>query len=148
LRVTFDKDEVELTETSVIIRRRNISSQMAVGVSGDREIGLSGITATQLKPGGFLPGFLVISYAGSKPFNGGWVEASQDPDAFVFRKSENGAMAAFKTAMDEGIKRCRAAAVTPENDVAGSLERLASLVREGILTPDEFTQAKAKILSQ
>ena len=146
--VTFDKDEIELTDTSVIIRRRNISSQMAVGVSGDREIGLANITAVQLRSGGFLPGYLVITYAGSKPFNGGWVEASQDPDAFVFRKSENAAMATFKAKMDEGIRSCRAAGSGAGGDVAGSLERLARLHQQGILTSEEFEQAKAKVLSQ
>ena len=147
MKVSFDKDEIELTETSVIIRRRNASSQMATGVSGDREIGLSGITATQLKPGGFLPGFLVISYPGSKPFNGGFLEASQDPDAFVFRKSENGAMVEFKAAMDEGRRKSLASGMGAASDVSESLERLGRLLKDGVLTPDEFSQAKAKILS-
>ena len=145
MKVTFDKDEIELTDTSVIIRRMNASSQMATGASGYREIRIDGITAVALKAAGFLPGYIVISYAGSKPFRGGWVEASQDPDGFVFRKSENDTMVEFKRRLETAITEIRNRPAR-SGGLGEEFERLAKLYRDGALSETEFQQAKAKVL--
>lgn len=120
---------------------------MAAGVGGDRTIAIRDISAVQIKLGGFMPGYIVFSYPGSMPFRGGIVEATQDPDAFIFRKTENEAMSRFKAALDEAMESARAAPSSHQASLPNELEKLATMRDAGHLTLDEFERAKAKLLA-
>jgi hypothetical protein len=41
----------------------------------------------------------------------------------------------------------RPAQVQPQGDVTSRLAQLGELLQQGVLTPDEFAQAKAKVLA-
>src|ERR1035438_1789121 len=70
-------------DDNIIIRRHGVAHAMAAGLTGERMIPISTLTAIQLKLGvWWSPGFILFSYAGSKPFMGDIIEATQDPDAF------------------------------------------------------------------
>jgi hypothetical protein len=148
ITLTYSSDELELTGRSVIIRKRGAANAMASGLNGDREIAIRTITAVQLKLGGFMPGYILFGYAGSKPFRGGLVEATQDPDAFIFNKSSNSEITEFKKKLDELMS----APAAGENSATASslgdeLSKLAKLRSDGVLTEAEFHAAKAKLLS-
>ena len=78
-------DSLELRGDTVTITKRGLANALASGMNGARTIQVSSITAVQMKPAGmFTPGYILFSYAGSKPFLGGVWEATQDPDTFLF----------------------------------------------------------------
>jgi hypothetical protein len=90
---------------------------MASGLNGERTINISTITAIQVKSGGWLPGYILFSYAGSKPFGGGILQATQDPDAFVFQKELNNEIKVFKEAVELAIASLQTPRETLKNPV-------------------------------
>ena len=148
MKVVQNKDELELRDDTVIIRKRGLSNAMASGMNGDREINVRDISAIQLKLGGtFSPGFIQFSYPGSKPFRGGLIEATQDPDAFIFNKTANQEMVSFKEAVDRATRQARSEPPKGSlGSVADELAKLADLRSQGVLTDKEFDQAKARLL--
>jgi len=148
LKVVSHQDELELTEGAVLIRKKGLANILASGMNGERSIDIRQIAAIDFKRGGtFSPGFIQFSYAGGKPFRGGLIEATQDPDAFVFEKALNDQVQALKTELEERIERVRS---KPEGASEGSLAKeiagLVSLRNAGDLTQDEFQKAKDKLL--
>lgn len=147
MKIVSAKDELELREDVVLIRKKGASNFLASGLNGERSIPVSTITAIQLKLGGWTPGYILFSYAGSKPFNGGLMEATQDPDAFIFQKAFNSDIEKFKAAVEFAMRRSKAQHY-PVNgaSTADELRKLASLMADGILSSDEFETAKRKLL--
>ncbi len=147
MKITHVNDELELSGESIIIRRRGVANILAVGLGGERTIVISSITSIQLKMGGFLPGYILFSYAGSKPFNGGIIEATQDPDAFIFAKKLNEQIEEFKSKVEE-IMHSKKAATSGNQafSLTDELMKLADMKDKGILSETEFEAAKTKLL--
>jgi hypothetical protein len=146
ITLSYSADELELTGSSVIIRKRGLANVMASGMNGDRTIAISSLTAVQLKLGGFMPGYILFAYAGSKPFRGGLMEATQDPDAFVFNRSSNKEIEAFKAELERRMRSSRAPANAPSASLADEIAKLAKLKADGLLSQDEFDAAKRRLL--
>ena len=147
MKICSVKDELELSQDSVIIRRRGVGNALAAGLNGERSIPISTITAIQVKMGGWTPGYILFSYAGSKPFRGGLIEATQDPDAFIFEKRLNNDVALFK----EKVEELRRAAIegtgrSTEQSLGDELMKLVKLRDAGVLSNAEFEIAKKKLL--
>ena len=90
----------------------------------------------------------MFSYAGSKPFNGGIIEATQDPDAFIFDKKLNEQIEEFKNTVEE-IMRSKKVAISenPPSNLTDEIMKLADMKDKGILSVAEFDAAKKKLLS-
>jgi hypothetical protein len=149
VKVTLDynSNELELTDTSVVIRNRGALNAMAAGISGEREIGIGSITGVQLKLGGFLPGYIRFSYAGDRPFAGGLYAAAQDPDVFMFNKSGNDQVLALKKLLDEKMRALKSHPLPPQTfSLADEIAKLAKLKDEELLTGAEFDAAKKRLL--
>jgi hypothetical protein len=102
-----------------------------------------------MKPAGMITlGYILFSYAGSKPFMGGIWEATQDPDAFLFTNDLNGQVAEFKAKVEKKMRDSKQPA--PANNSAGTLtdelRKLAEFKNQGILSQAEFDAAKKKLL--
>jgi hypothetical protein len=148
MKITSVKDELEICGDYVVIRRRGAANAMALGINGERSIAIATITSIQLKTAGWLPGYILFSYAGSKPFRGGIVEATQDPDAFIFEKAKNDEVTEFKRKL-EGIMLALRSQVSEQssNSLSAELLKLAGMKDQGILSEAEFEAAKKKLLS-
>ena len=143
------KSEMELTGDCVVIRKRGLANAMASGINGDRSITVSTITAVQIKLGGWTPGYILFSYPGSKPFDGGMVQAAHDPDVFLFPKSLNDEVTAFKAKVEQMMRDSKKASpVASSSSLAEEIRKLSSLRDDGILSQEEFDSAKKKLLSQ
>jgi hypothetical protein len=118
----------------------------ASGLNGERSIPVSTITAIQLKLGGWTPGYILFSYAGSKPFNGGLLEATHDPDAFIFQKTFNSDVEKFKVAVELAMRQSKIQHPASSASTADELRKLADLKTDGILSSEEFDTAKRKLL--
>lgn len=141
---------MELVDDKVIIRRRGVANMLASGLNGERMINISTLTGIQMKPGGlFSPGYILFSYAGSKPFVGGIFTATQDPDAFIFGQELNEQVAEFKAKVEKIMQSSRQPVSTAaaSANLADELRKLAELKQQGILSQDEFDAAKKKLLS-
>ena len=147
MKITSVKDELELCGDNVVIRKRGVGNALASGLNGDRSIAARNITAIQLKKGGWTPGYILFSYAGSKPFNGGLIEATQDPDAFIFEKRLNEDVEAFKAKVEELMRLPKLAPIdTRLPSLTEELIKLAEMKNDGLLSQSEFEAAKAKLL--
>ena len=143
-------DTLELRGDTVTITKRGLANALASGMNGARTIQISAITAVQMKPAGMLtPGYILFSYAGSKPFMGGVWEATQDPDTFLFGKDLTGEVAEFKVQVEKKMRESKQTA--PVNNSSGSLtdelRKLSEFKQQGILSQEEFEAAKKKLLA-
>jgi DNA-directed RNA polymerase subunit RPC12/RpoP len=140
------QDTLKLVGDTITIQKRGWANALASGLNGDRTIQISSLTAVQMKPAGIMAGYILFSYAGSKPFMGGIWEATQDPDAFIFTSELNSEMAKFKAKVEQKMRDSKRPAI-PSSSLADQLRSLAELKQQGILTADEFEVAKKKLLS-
>lgn len=145
-------DTLEFRGDTVTITKRGLANALASGMNGARTIQISAITAVQMKPAGMLtPGYILFSYAGSKPFMGGVWEATQDPDTFLFGKDLTGQVAEFKALVEKKMRESKQPAPAPANNFSGTLtdelRKLAEFKQQGILSQEEFDAAKRKLLS-
>jgi hypothetical protein len=150
MKIVSINNELELADDNIIIRRRGVAHAMAAGLTGERMIPISTLTAIQLKPGAWWsPGFILFSYAGSKPFMGGIIEATQDPDAFIFQKELNDEVSTFKAKVEKILRDSKQA--TPASNfppaLTDEIRKLAELKQQGILSQEEFDAAKKKLLA-
>jgi len=95
-----------------------------------------------------MPGYILFSYAGSKPFNGGLIDATQDPDAFIFNKALNGEIQSFKEKVELAMRASKQpnSSGSASQSLSDELRKLVALKDEGALTQDEFTAAKKRLL--
>src|SRR5208283_517060 len=120
MKIVSINNELELSGENIIIRRHGVAHAMAAGLTGERMIPISTLTAIQLKLGvWWSPGFILFSYAGSKPFMGGIIEATQDPDAFIFKKEQNDEVSAFKAKVETILRDSKQAASS--NKISGTI---------------------------
>lgn len=140
--------ELEISGNNVVIRKRGVAHTLASGLNGDRAIAISTITAVQFRKGDWIsPGYILFSYAGSKPFRGGIIEATQDPDAFIFEKALNEQVEQFKNKVGEIMRSPKPISPSVSSGLSDELMKLATMKENGILTEAEFEAAKKKLLS-
>jgi hypothetical protein len=144
-------DTLELRGDTITINKRGWANALASGMNGARTIQISSLTAVQMKPAGMMMGYILFSYAGSKPFMGGMWEATQDPDAFLFGKDLNGEVAEFKATVEKKMRESKQPAPAPAINSSGTLtdelRKLAEFKNQGILSQAEFEAAKKKLLA-
>lgn len=146
-----NQDSLELRGDTITIKKRGWANALASGMNGARTIQVSTITAIQMKPAGMMMGYILFSYAGSKPFMGGMWEATQDPDAFLFGRDLNGQVAEFKAQVEKKMRELKQPAPASPNNSLGTLtdelRKLAEFKNQGILSEAEFEAAKKKLLA-
>lgn len=146
MTIQSKQDTLKLHGDTITIQKRGWANALASGMNGDRTIQISSLTAVQMKPAGIMTGYILFSYAGSKPFMGGIWEATQDPDAFLFGSELNGEVAKFKAKVEQKMRESKRPAIS-NSSLADQLRSLAELKQQGVLTADEFEVAKKKLLS-
>jgi hypothetical protein len=68
--IRYKEDTLKLQGDTITIQKRGWANALASGLNGDRTIQISSLTAVQMKPAGIMAGYILFSYAGSKPFMG------------------------------------------------------------------------------
>ena len=149
-RIVSINDVLELAVDRVVIRRRGLANALAVGLYGERSIVISTLTSIQMTPGGlFSPGYILFTYAGSRPFMGGLIEATQDPDAFIFESALNDQVSDFKAKVEKIMLRSRPSSLgsVAPSSLADEIRKLSELRGQGLLSQAEFDAAKQKLLA-
>lgn len=142
-------ENLELAKDKVIIRRFGTTNAQTTGLNSDRIIFIADITGMQMKPAATMSGYILFSHADSHPFEGGIVEASHYPDAFIFGQESNEEVASFKWKVEQLMHEFKQhpAPNPPKGNLAEELRSLAELKQQGLLTEEEFEAAKKKLLS-
>jgi hypothetical protein len=80
---------------------------------------------------------------------GGLIEATQDPDAFIFERALNDQVAIFKAKVENIVRVSKQASQSTASPatLADELRKLAELKQQGILSQEEFDVAKKKLLT-
>lgn len=136
--------QIELWKNKIIIKRSGFRSFLTQGLRGDKEILLNQISSIQFKiPSTFTNGFIQFSFLGGTEYKGGFLNATQDENTVFFNTSQSEDFKNFKKMIEDKIQELS----KPES--GGSLEdleKLAELKVKGIITEEEFTAKKKKIL--
>ncbi|MGC5343659.1 DUF4429 domain-containing protein [Streptomyces sp. DT171] len=140
--------------TYVTIHRKGFIARATVG-KGEKRLHVSQISAVQWKPAGWVTsGFIQLTVPGGNErrsaFGSQNHDASKDENSVLFTRDQAPAFEEIRTALDAAIARqhapAPAVAPAPGGSLADELTKLGQLVQQGLMTQDEYTQAKARLL--
>jgi hypothetical protein len=130
-----------LNETSLVIKRGLKGFLLGGGMlRGEKTIPYESIVAVQLKPSGFLVGYLQLTLKGGSEAKGGFLQSQKDENTIRFTKNE--VFLEAKKIIEEKIN----ASSKSSNNSLEDLQKLAEMRDKGILTEEEFTAKKKQIL--
>jgi len=138
----------------VVIQRSGFRARTTVGVS-TKSIPLQSITAVQWKPAGMMVnGFIALTVPGGNERNSQFgrqtFDAVRDENAVLFTKQQMPTFERLRAEIESALVHGRAPRQAgqgyPQVSVADELQKLAALVQQGLLTPDEFNAQKARLL--
>lgn len=137
----------------ITIHRAGFRARTSVG-KGEKRIPVGSVSAVQWKPAGIVTGFIQFTMSGGNErrsaFGFQTSSAVSDENSVVFTKAQMPAFQVVRDAVEHAIAerhRTQAApVVTASPDLADQLTKLAALRDQGILTEDEFSAQKAKLL--
>lgn len=136
---------IEIAGDSIIIRRKGFANILTQGVQGDKQIPIKNITSIQFKSaGGMMAGLIQFSILGGREFRGGMLEATKDENAVMFSREQEPAFLELREMIQRRMNHPERSATMPTVE---ELERLAALHEKGLLTAEEFSEAKRGMLS-
>jgi predicted RNA-binding Zn-ribbon protein involved in translation (DUF1610 family) len=123
---------------------------IAKGLKGTKSIPFQSIVAIQFKESGNMlkTGYLQFTIPGGNESRGGIFNAAIDENTFMFAE-QNYLAAKIKRYVESRISELRNPPQQQQlvqNNIPADLERLAALHQQGILSDDEFKQAKARLI--
>lgn len=126
--------------------------RMSPNGKGETRLHISQISAVRWKPAGMLGGYLQFSVPGSITAKSGSAnqnsDARRDPHAVSFSKKQQPPFEKLRAAVEAAIAaRHTATPVQPaKSSLADELAKLNELQQQGVLSPEEFAAAKARLL--
>jgi hypothetical protein len=136
---------IELSATTLTIKRKGVLAFVTQGMKGDKEIPVSLLTALQFKPAGmFTNGYIQFSFQGGSEAKSGVFQAASDENTVLFTKDQQARFEVLRSRLQPLIGRTSAPAA--QSSYLDDLERLAKLRSSGILTEEEFQAKKKQIL--
>lgn len=147
--------QVQFDGQHVTIARKGFLARATVG-KGEKRLHIAQISGIQWKPAGpFVNGFIQFSVPGGNErrsaFGSQTATAAKDENSVVFTKKQQPNFEKLRAALDQAIAGQHApqsATGTTPVSVAEELAKLAALREQGILSPAEFEQQKARLLGQ
>jgi len=146
--VTFDGEFVTLT-------RKGFIARSTVG-KGEKRMHISRITAVQWKqPGALVNGFLEFTLPGGVERRSQWGRQTRDAvgneNAVVVTRAQAAAFEPMRKALESAIAEQHQVTPTvpsavPEPGLAAQIRELGELHEAGVLSDDEFTAAKGRLI--
>jgi Short C-terminal domain/Domain of unknown function (DUF4429) len=138
--------QLEMTKTSVIIKRKGVISFLGHGLKGDKEILISQISSVQFKDASnFVNGYIQLAFIGGQEAKGGILEATKDENTVMFLLEQQPEFESFKQELQERINKSRVTNSKSHSSL-DELEKLASLRDKKIITDEEFEAKKRQLL--
>jgi hypothetical protein len=140
--------ELEVFEDKLTITPKGVLGFLNKGLKGTKTIPFHSITAIQHKKAGFTSGYLQFTMPGGNESRGGVLSAASDENTFMYsQKSDNALIEQIKEFIEGRVNALRAGqGPRSSGSVADELSKLADLHRQGILSVDEFAQAKKRLI--
>lgn len=147
-QITFDGQYVTITRKGFLARSTH--------GKGEKRLHISQISAIQWKPAGpVMNGFIQFTVPGGNEVRGKLgsqtSNASKDENSVLFTKKQMPEFEKLRAELDAAIVAQHAPQHTgpaPSASLADELAKLAGLRDQGILSPAEFEQQKARLLGQ
>lgn len=147
-QITFDGQYVTITRKGFLAR--------ATHGKGEKRLHISQISAIQWKPAGaMVNGFIQFTVPGGNEVRGRMgsqtSNAAKDENSVIFTKAQMPEFEKLRATLDAAIvaqHTPQRAAPVPSGSLADELAKLAGLRDQGILSPAEFEQQKARLLGQ
>jgi hypothetical protein len=140
--------QLEMTKTSIIIKRNGLISFLSQGLKGDKEILISQISSIEFKPAnGILNGYIQLSFIGGQESKGSFFDVSNDENTVMFESSQQPAFEAFKRELQERMRAASGGASSKSSySNLDELEKLAALRDKNIISSEEFESKKHQLL--
>lgn len=141
-KIRGTNDLLEVFEDKVVITPKGLMGFLNKGLKGAKTIPFQSITAVQFKKPGLTTGYLQFSVIGGNESRGGVLAAVQDENTFAFNR---------KKELVEEIKNFIEARMgikgkSGPSNLSEEFERLHHLKEKGIISEEEFIEAKKKLL--
>jgi hypothetical protein len=138
--------QLEMSKTSVIIKRNGLMSFIGHGIKGDKEILISQISAIQFKnAGSMINGYIQLTFIGGQEAKGGISEAASDENTVLFQLSQQPEFEIFKQELQDRMRKLSAGDNKSYSNL-DELEKLASLRDRKIISEEEFQLKKHQLL--
>jgi hypothetical protein len=144
--------QVHFDGTYITITRKGFLARASVG-KGEKRIPLGSVSSVQWKPaGGLVNGFIQFEIPGQggsrSAFGKQTTDAARDENSVVFTKKQMPEFERLRGVIEQAIAaRHNAPSQTAAPvSVADELAKLAALRDQGLLSPQEFEQQKARLL--
>lgn len=144
---------LEVFEDKLTITPSGVLGFLTKGLKGAKTIPFSSITAVQYrKAGPIVAGFIQFTIPGGNEGRGGVFDAVFDENTFMFCKSFDGRdvneeAEKINNYIDSQIKLFKSPQNAQPAGIADELKKLADLRGQGVLSEEEFQQAKKKLLA-
>lgn len=136
-------DTLEVFETKVVITSKKTAAAILIrGLKGSKSIPYSSITAVQFREANPMNGFIQFSIIGAIESGGGIIQGISDENTIFFIQPMNETAAKIRDFVESKIF----AKSQPMQNLTDQIANLASLNKSGVLSDDEFSLAKAKLL--
>jgi predicted Zn-dependent peptidase len=137
--------QIQLLEDRIRISRKGFMGLMTQGLKGDKDILIAHISSIQFKKAGFFwNGYIQFAFLGGQESKSGLFDAVQDENTVVFDTGQQQSFDALKGAIEQKMAALREEPKPASN--LDELEKLASLRDKGIITEEEFTAKKRRLL--
>ena len=131
------------------ITPKGVLGFMAKGLKGTKTIPFASITAIQHKRAGFTNGYLQFTLPGGNESRGGVFSAAGDEDTFMYSKAIESRVDAAKAFIEErmnALKKLSPSQPSTGRGLVDELARLGELRQQGLLSDEESTAAKRRLL--
>jgi len=145
------QDVLEVYSEYLTITPKGLLGFLNKGLKGTKNMPYTSITAIQFREASsFLSGFIQFSMLGGNESRGGLLSATTDENTVMFARIENNEkVKRIKCFVDDALRKLHtsnAGGGLPQT-LAEQIKKLAHLREQGLISEDEFLQAKQKLFA-
>lgn len=144
--VKGNNGQLTLYADKICISRKGMLAFMLYGLKGDKEIFISQISSIQLKKAGLTAGYIQFAFLGGQEAKGGLFQGVKDENTVSFVRGNNKDFEEIKTLIEQQIAKIKHGGASSGTSGLEDLKVLKKLKDEGVITEQEFTDKKRKIL--
>lgn len=140
-QIDFDGKRIKLV-------RKGLLALATQGLKGEKVIPIENVISVQFRaPGLLASGFIQFATAGGEGSRG-MKEAVSDENTVLFDKKDAEAFSDLRDAVELAIANLskRQSSIASSGSVADEIMKLKSLLDQGVLSEEEFLQAKRNLL--
>lgn len=152
IRAEGHNGQIEFDGYTVTIFRKGFRAKTTIG-GGEKRLPIQSITAVQFKPAGMMTnGYVEFTIAGGVEMRSragsATVNAATNENAVLFTRKQQPDFERLRQAMEQAqaaAQRGYQPAVAPPS-VSDELAKLGQMYQQGLLSPEEFAQAKRRLI--